>query len=143
MGAEDLLRIIRSQPPASVPRACACEVLVARYRGLVRACANRYRGSPEPLEDLVQVGYVGMMKAINNFDPGIGRNVGAYAQPRITGEIKRYFRDKRWHAHIERPMRELLLGGPVGLAPAGRAAEPCARRRRPGGTPGSSGRGRP
>ena len=82
---------------------------MARYRGLVRACVNRYRASPEPTEDLVQVGYLGLMKAINNFDPGIGHSLGAYAQPCITGEIKRYFRDKRWHAHVERPVQELLL----------------------------------
>ena len=82
---------------------------MARYRGLVRACVNRYRASPEPTEDLVQVGYLGLMKAINNFDPGIGHSLGAYAQPCITGEIKRYFRDKRWHAHVERPVQELQL----------------------------------
>ena len=106
---EDLLRLIRSQPATSALRASACEELVARYRGLVRACVNRYRASPEPTEDLVQVGYLGLMKAINNFDPGIGHSLGAYAQPCITGEIKRYFRDKRWHAHVERPVQELLL----------------------------------
>ncbi len=109
LGDEDLLRLIRSQPATSALRASACDELVGRYRGLVRACANRYRGSPEPTEDLIQVGYVGLMKAINNFDPGIGHSLGAYAQPCITGEIKRYFRDKRWHAHIERPVQELLL----------------------------------
>ena len=84
-------------------------MLVSRYRGLVRACANRYRRSPEPTEDLVQVGYVGLLKAINNFDPGVGRNLAAYAQPCITGEIKRYFRDKRWQVHVERPVQERLL----------------------------------
>ena len=82
---------------------------MGRYLGLVRACANRYRRSPEPTEDLVQVGYVGLLKAINNFDPGVGRNLAAYAQPCITGEIKRYFRDKRWQVHVERPVQERLL----------------------------------
>jgi RNA polymerase sigma-B factor len=106
---EDLLRLVRSQPATSALRASACDELVARYRGLVRACVNRYRASPEPTEDLVQVGYLGLMKAINNFDPDIGHSLGAYAQPCITGEIKRYFRDKRWHAHVERPVQELLL----------------------------------
>jgi RNA polymerase sigma-B factor len=106
---EELLHEIRSCPPGSARRDEACEVLVGRYRGLVRACANRYRRSPEPTEDLVQVGYVGLLKAINNFDPGVGRNLAAYAQPCITGEIKRYFRDKRWQVHIERPVQERLL----------------------------------
>jgi RNA polymerase sigma-B factor len=106
---EELLHEIRLYPPDSPRRNQACEALVGRYRGLVRACANRYRRSPEPTEDLVQVGYVGLLKAINNFDPGVGRNLAAYAQPCITGEIKRYFRDKRWQVHIERPVQERLL----------------------------------
>ena len=109
LGDEELLQEIRSYPLDSPRREGACEVLVARYRGLVRACANRYRRSPEPTEDLIQVGYVGLLKAINNFDPGVGRNLAAYAQPCITGEIKRYFRDKRWQVHIERPVQERLL----------------------------------
>jgi RNA polymerase sigma-B factor len=106
---EELLREIRLYPPDNPRRNQACEALVGRYRGLVRACANRYRRSPEPTEDLVQVGYVGLLKAINNYDPGVGRNLAAYAQPCITGEIKRYFRDKRWQVHIERPVQERLL----------------------------------
>ena len=106
---DELLREIRSSPPGSPRREVAREVLVGRYRGLVRACANRYRRSPEPTEDLIQVGYVGLLKAINNFDPGVGGNLAAYAQPCITGEIKRYFRDKRWQVHIERPVQERLL----------------------------------
>ena len=81
---EELLHEIRSHPPDDPRREGACDVLVSRYRGLVRACANRYRRSPEPTEDLIQVGYVGLLKAINNFDPGLGRNLAAYAQPCIT-----------------------------------------------------------
>jgi RNA polymerase sigma-B factor len=57
----------------------------------------------------MQVGYVGLMKAINNFDPAVGHGLAAYAQPCITGEIKRYFRDKRWQVHVERPVQERLL----------------------------------
>jgi RNA polymerase sigma-B factor len=52
---------------------------------------------------------VGLLKAINNFDPQVGRSLAAYAQPCITGEIKRYFRDKRWQVHVERPLQERLL----------------------------------
>jgi RNA polymerase sigma-B factor len=106
---DELLGMIRSEPAGSAQRAAACEVLVERYRSLVRSCANRYRRSPEPHEDLMQVGYVGLLKAINNFDPGVGRSLAAYAQPCITGEIKRYFRDKRWQVHVERPVQERLL----------------------------------
>jgi RNA polymerase sigma-B factor len=105
----ELLRIIRSVPLSSARRADACEVLVARYRNLVRSCVLRYPPGPEPTEDLMQVGYIGLLKAINNFDPAVGRGLAAYAQPCVAGEIKRHFRDKRWHMHVERPTQELVL----------------------------------
>jgi RNA polymerase sigma-B factor len=57
----------------------------------------------------MQVGYVGLLKAINNFDAGIGKSLAAYAAPCITGEIKRHFRDKRWHVHVRRSAQELRL----------------------------------
>jgi RNA polymerase sigma-B factor len=105
----ELLRIVRSQPPTSARRAAACELLVSRHRHLVRSCVQRYKRSPEPAEDLMQVGYVGLLKAINNFDPDVGGSLAAYAQPCISGEIKRHFRDKRWQVHVERSMQELVL----------------------------------
>src|ERR1019366_2168191 len=74
-----------------------------------RGGAARYRRSPEPAEDLMQVGYVGLLKAINNFDPAVGGSLAAYAQPCISGEIKRHFRDKRWQVHVERSVQELVL----------------------------------
>jgi RNA polymerase sigma-B factor len=104
-----LLGIIKSLPPGSERRAAAYAVLVSRYRGLVWACAQRYSRSPEPAEDLVQEGYVGLLKAINNFDPAIGLNLAAYAYPCITGEIKRHFRDRRWQIHVSRSAQELVL----------------------------------
>jgi RNA polymerase sigma-B factor len=105
----ELLRIVRSQPLASTRRSAACELLVSRHRHLVRSCVQRYKRSPEPAEDLMQVGYVGLLKAINNFDPDVGGSLAAYAQPCISGEIKRHFRDKRWQVHVERSMQELVL----------------------------------
>ena len=104
-----LLRIVRAQPPASPRRAAAVDLLVARHRNLVRACVARYKHSPEPAEDLTQVGYLGLLKAITNYDPGLGGSLAAYAQPCISGEIKRHFRDKRWQVHVERSMQELVL----------------------------------
>jgi len=82
-GMDDLqlLAIVGSEPRGSERRAAACAVLVGRYRGMVWSCAQRYCGSPEPAEDLLQAGYVGLMKAINNFDPTFGRSLAAYAQP--------------------------------------------------------------
>jgi RNA polymerase sigma-B factor len=105
----ELLEILRSLPQASERRAAACEVLVSRYRHLVWSCAQRYRRSPEPAEDLIQVGYVGLLKAISNFDPAFGGSLAAYAQPCITGEIKRHFRDRRFLVHVKRSVQELIL----------------------------------
>jgi RNA polymerase sigma-B factor len=105
----ELLRIIQSLPLDSSRRATACELLVSRHRNLVRSCVQRYKRSPEPVEDLMQVGYVGLLKAINNFDPAVGGSLAAYAQPCISGEIKRHFRDKRWQVHVERAVQERVL----------------------------------
>jgi RNA polymerase sigma-B factor len=105
----ELLALIRSQPLRSAQRAAACEVLVKRYESLVRQCARRYRNSPESEEDLMQVGYVGLVKAINNFDPAREVGLAAYALPCISGEIKRHFRDKRWQVHVKRSVQEQVL----------------------------------
>ena len=104
-----LLGIVGSLPPGSERRAAACELLVSRYHGLVRSCVRRYLHSPEPVEDLMQVGYVGLLKAIGNFDPALCASLAAYARPCISGELKRHFRDKRWQVHVERPVKELVL----------------------------------
>jgi RNA polymerase sigma-B factor len=105
----DLLARLRALPLASGERAAVCEVLVERYAYLVRACVRPYRQSPEPVEDLMQVGYVGLLKAINNFDPAVGDSLSAYAAPCVSGEVKRHFRDKRWQLHVRRQVQELLL----------------------------------
>jgi RNA polymerase sigma-B factor len=104
-----LLGLIRSQPRHSARRDAACEILVNRYAKLVRSCVRQYRGCPEPTEDLMQVGYVGLLKAINNYDPAYGDSLSAYAMPCVSGEIKRHFRDKRWQIHVRRAAQETLL----------------------------------
>jgi RNA polymerase sigma-B factor len=109
LGDAELLTIIQSLPRGSGVRDLACEVLVTRYQPLVRSCVLRYRGSTEPQEELMQVGYVGLLKAINNFDPAVGTSLASYAQPCVSGEIKRHFRDKRWQVHVKRSLQELRL----------------------------------
>ena len=104
-----LLARLRPLPRASTEREAICAILVTRYAGLVRSCARPYWNSPEPAEDLLQVGYVGLLKAISNFDPAIGERLAAYAVPCIRGEIKRYFRDRRWQIRVRRQAQELLL----------------------------------
>ena len=104
-----LLGLVQSLPPASQRQAAACELLVTRYQGLVWSCVRPYQGSPVPIQDLMQVGYLGLLKAISHFDPAVGASLGGYARPCISGELKRYFRDKRWPIRVERPMQELVL----------------------------------
>jgi RNA polymerase sigma-B factor len=57
----------------------------------------------------MQVRYVGLLKAISNFDPAVGASLTIHARPCISGELKRHFRDKRWHVHVKRPVQELVL----------------------------------
>ena len=104
-----LLGIVRLLPQASERRAAACELLVTRHQGLVWSCVRRYLSGPEPAEDLMQVGYVGLLKAISNFDPAAGASLATYALPCISGELKRHFRDKRWQIRVKRPVQELVL----------------------------------
>ena len=105
----ELLGLVGSLPRRSERRMAACELLVSRYQYLVRSCVQPYSGSLEPTEDLMQVGYVGLIAAINNFDPAFGCTLATYAHPHITGEIKRYFRDKRWQIHVARPVKSLAM----------------------------------
>ena len=105
----ELLACLRAHERKSPEWAGACDVLVRRYTPLVRACVRQYLASPEPTEDLMQVGYLGLLKAIRNYDPAFGNGLRAYAVPCITGELKRHFRDKRWQVKVTRPVQELLL----------------------------------
>jgi RNA polymerase sigma-B factor len=102
-----LIRVIQSEDHGSPRREAAQAELVARYRSVVVSCAARYRHSPESQDDLIQVGFVGLLNAINNFDPEAGSSLLAYARPCISGEIKRHFRDKRWQFHVRRSAQEL------------------------------------
>jgi len=108
-GDQELFELLRSLPATHARREAVREVLVRRYEFLVRAAVSRYRNSPEPVEDLMQAGYLGLVKAINNFDPRLGPGLRAYAEPCISGEIKKHFRDKRWQVHVQRPVQEFML----------------------------------
>jgi RNA polymerase sigma-B factor len=76
---------------------------------LVRALASRYAGRGEPLEDLVQVGALGLVKAVDRFDVDRGVEFSSYAVPTIVGEIRRHFRDKAWAMHVPRRIKELSV----------------------------------
>jgi RNA polymerase sigma-B factor len=76
---------------------------------LARRLASRYAGPHEPMEDLLQVAYVGLLGAVDRFDPQRGRNFAAFAIPTILGELKRHFRNTGWIAHVPRGAQELAL----------------------------------
>ena len=85
----------------------AREKLVMSHLNLVRFLANKFKNRGEPLDDLMQVGYLGLMKAIDRFDPDRGLEFTTYATPTILGEIKRHFRDKGWSVRVPRRLQEL------------------------------------
>jgi RNA polymerase sigma-B factor len=82
-------------------------ILIERMMPLVRHMARRYAGRGEPLDDLVQVGSVGLLKAVDRFDVDRGFKLSTFAAPNIAGEIKRHFRDRGWSIRVPRDIQEL------------------------------------
>jgi RNA polymerase sigma-B factor len=107
-GTEDdldrlFLRWQREADPA------AREALVQRFMPLTRSLARRYNRSSEPFEDLLQVASVGLLKALDRFDPERGHSFPSFAVPTILGEMRRYFRDCGWSIHVPRGDQERAL----------------------------------
>jgi RNA polymerase sigma-B factor len=85
----------------------ARQELIERHVEFVRRLASRYARRGEQLDDLTQVGCVGLIKAIDRFDGGFGASLTTYAAPNILGEIKRHFRDRGWSVRVPREIQEL------------------------------------
>ena len=87
----------------------AREALLQRFMPLARSLARRYDRSSEPYEDLLQVASLGLLKAMDRFDPSRGPSFASFAIPTILGEMRRYFRDSGWSLHVPRGDKERAL----------------------------------
>ena len=87
----------------------ARDALIERFLPLARALARRYEHSPEPIEDLVQIASLALVKAIDRFDASQGTAFSSFAVPTIVGELKRHFRDRSWTVRPPRALQELTL----------------------------------
>jgi RNA polymerase sigma-B factor len=85
------------------------ERLIRSYLPLAHSLAARYSASDEPFEDLLQVAYVGLLNAVDRFDPARGTAFSSFAVPTILGELRRYFRDRTWALRVPRDRQELYL----------------------------------
>jgi RNA polymerase sigma-B factor len=104
LAAEEELwaRFVRTRDPA------AREELVSRYLSFAKGLAMRYRGASESPDDLVQVASLGLLNAIDRYDPGRGTPFAAFAAPTILGELKRHFRDRVWTVRVPRGLHDRM-----------------------------------
>jgi RNA polymerase sigma-B factor len=105
--AARLLTELHALPDDAAERQPLREQLTEMHLPLVRYLARRFTGRNAPFEDIVQVGSIGLLKAIDRFDPDRGLEFSTYATPTILGEIRRYFRDTGWLLHVPRRAQEL------------------------------------
>lgn len=105
----ELFAVFGDERESGAGHESAREALVHLHLPLVEHCARRFRNRGEPLEDLVQVGTIGLIKSIDRFDSERGVEFSTYATPTIIGEIKRYFRDKGWAIRVPRRLQELRM----------------------------------
>ncbi len=103
------LRLAELPPGDSPERTYVRDTLIELNLPLVRYAAARFRSRNEPMEDIVQVGTIGLIKAIDRFDCRRGTEFPTFAMPTVIGEIKRYFRDTSWSVRVPRRLQELRL----------------------------------
>jgi RNA polymerase sigma-B factor len=106
---EDRALFQRAVQTNGAPDEAARAELIERFLPLARQLARRYQRGDEPLDDLIQVASLGLVKAIDRFDPSRDVAFSSFAVPTILGEIKRHFRDKTWSVRVPRDLKELTL----------------------------------
>ena len=107
--AADLLNAMAAMPAGHPSRPALRDRAIEAWLPLARHLAHRYSGRGEPTDDLVQTAAVGLIKAVDKFDPDRGVDFAGYAIPTIIGEIKRHFRDRTWDVRVPRRLQELRL----------------------------------
>jgi RNA polymerase sigma-B factor len=107
--ARELFRRLIELDTGDPARSNVRDTLVRMHLPLVEHLARRFRNRGEPLDDLVQVATIGLIKSVDRFDPSRGVEFSTYATPTIIGEIKRHFRDKGWAVRVPRRLQELRL----------------------------------
>ncbi|OAR27657.1 RNA polymerase subunit sigma [Streptomyces sp. ERV7] len=107
--SEAMFRRLAELDEGTPEHAYVRNTLVELNLSLVRFAARRFRNRAEPTEDIVQVGTIGLIKAINRFDVERGVEFSSFALPTITGEMKRFFRDTSWAVQVPRRLQELRL----------------------------------
>jgi RNA polymerase sigma-B factor len=110
VGAIDESLLVRYQASEGTDRERLKAEIVERHIGLVRFLVRRYASKGESYDDLVQVGMLGLLGAIDRFEADRGVRFASFARPSILGELKRHFRDKTWAARVPRRLQELSLG---------------------------------
>src|SRR5690349_24357116 len=103
--AAELLTRFAATPPGDRRRGSLRDRAIEAWLPLARHLANRYSGRGEPTDDLVQTANVGLIKAVDKFDPERGVDFAGYAIPTIIGEIKRHFRDRTWSVRVPRRLQ--------------------------------------
>ncbi|KWX10220.1 RNA polymerase sigma factor, partial [Carbonactinospora thermoautotrophica] len=107
--ARELFAKLATLPLDAPERSHIRDQLVEMHLPLVEHLARRFRNRGEPLDDLIQVATIGLIKSVDRFDPERGVEFSTYATPTIVGEIKRHFRDKGWAVRVPRRLQELRL----------------------------------
>ena len=104
-----LLLRLRDAEPGTELYSYVRATLVELNVSLVKFAAKRFRGGHEPMDDIIQTGTVGLIKAVDRFDPDRGVEFATFALPTIVGEIRRFFRDTTWAVHVPRRLQEARL----------------------------------